>query len=99
MAPTAVRRGVAYTLSGILSNGARLANKLITVRRTDLAGTKTFSLRTNASGVYAYRDLPAVGGLVTWTVSWAGDAYRAPVTASRRVTVTRLATAVTLKAF
>jgi len=98
LAPTAVRRGVAYTLSGILSNGGRLANKLISVRRTDLAGTRTFSLRTNASGIYAYRDVPAVGGLVTWTVSWAGDSYRAPATASRRVTVTRLATALTAKA-
>jgi hypothetical protein len=69
----------------------------VTLKRTDLAGTKTLNVVTNASGAYSYRDVPAVGGPITWVASWVGDATRAPSTASRTVTIARTATALTMK--
>lgn len=99
VAPTTGTRGVAYTVSGILSGGgAPVVGATVALKRTDLVGTKTLSLKTNASGGYSYRDVPAVGGPVTWTASWVGDATNAAVTKSRVVTIARAATALSIKA-
>lgn len=97
--PTAASPAVAYTVSGVLSaGGTPLVDELITLRRTDLAGTRTFTVRTNASGVYAYRDVPSVGGVVTWRATWAGDATHVAANVSKSFTVTRLRTLLTIKA-
>jgi hypothetical protein len=99
LAPATASRGVAYTLSGVLSTGGAVKpSTIVIVKRVDLTGTRTFPLTTKADGSYAYRDVPAVGGPVTWTVSWAGDATHAPVTMVRTVTVARAATPLSIAA-
>lgn len=97
-APATATRGVAYRVTGVLtSNGAPLASTSVTFTRKDLAGTRSFSLVSNASGVVSYRDVPAVGGVVSWTLAYAGDDTHASASASKAVTVSRLATSVTIK--
>jgi hypothetical protein len=98
VAPSTVKRGTAYTVTGTLtSHGVVIPGALVTVKRVDLAGTRTSSARTSAVGVVSLRDVPAVGGPVTWTLSWAGDVTHAAVTAARAVTIARAATALTVK--
>lgn len=92
-APASGRRGVGYTVSAVLtSHLLRVPGAVVSVRRSDLAGTRTFSLRTSSSGVVIYRDTPSVGGPVTWTLSWAGDATRSAVTGKKIVTIARSST-------
>ncbi len=99
VAPVAARPAVAYYVSGVLTaGGAPLVDQLITLRRTDLSGTKSFSVRTDGSGAYSYRDTPLVGGVVTWRASWDGDATHLAAQVSRSLTVIRLRTAITIKA-
>jgi len=93
VAPATGKRGVTYTVSGVLSTrGTPVAGAKISLRRTDLAGTKALTLTTNAAGGYAYRDVPPVGGNVAWTASWAGDATNAATSASRTVVIARTRT-------
>ncbi len=99
-APTTVVRGVAYTVSGTLtSGGSPLGDQLVALRRTDLAGTSAvISVRTDANGAFSYRDAGVVGGVVTWRATWTGDATHASSDAIASLTLTRLRTAVTIKA-
>lgn len=97
-APTTATRGKAITVVGVLSSAAgRVAGVPVRLTRRDLAGTRAYNLVTNASGVVAHRDIPAVGGPVTWTLSYVGDATNGATTASKVVTVARLATAITVR--
>lgn len=97
VAPSTVKRAAAYVVSGVLSSGAVLANQTVVLRRTDLAGARSISVRTNASGVFSYRDVPAVGGVVSWRATWEGDATRQPASVSRNVTVLRLKSVITVR--
>jgi hypothetical protein len=99
VAPATGKRGLAYSVSGVLStNGTPVVGATVSLKRTDLAGTKTFNLTTGATGGYAHRDVPAVGGPVTWAATWVGDTTNAAVTTTRVVTIARVATALTIKA-
>lgn len=96
--PSSVARGLAYYVTGVLtSGGSPIAGELVSLRRTDLAGTRTISVLTNASGAYVLRDVPAVGGAVAWRASWAGDATHGTSSASRALTVTRLRATVSIR--
>jgi hypothetical protein len=97
-APTTGTRGVAYRVTGVIrSDGALMAGATVTWTRKDLAGTRSFNLVSNASGVVTYRDVPAVGGPVTWTLSYAGDATHAAVRAAKIVTIARSSTALSIR--
>lgn len=97
-APSTASRGVAYKVVGVLGSvDGRVAGVPVRLTRRDLAGTRAYNLVTNASGVVSYRDVPAVGGPVTWTLSYVGDATHGATSASKVVTVSRLATAITIK--
>jgi hypothetical protein len=96
-APTSVKRGTTYSLTGTLkSGGAVVANATITLSRKDLKGTTTSTVKTSASGTFSKKDTPAVGGTVTWTVGWPGSSTQAAVTAKRSVTVPRAATSLSI---
>jgi hypothetical protein len=97
LAPGGSARGVAFTLSGVLSNGGSpVAGAHLAIVRKDLAGTRALSAVTAVNGAYSLRDVPPVGGPVSFTVSWVGDATRAPVSAARTVTIARAGTAMTI---
>lgn len=97
-APAVGTRGVAYRVTGVLtSGGSPVAGAAVKYTRRDLAGTRTFTLVSNASGVVSYRDIPAVGGPVTWTLAFAGDDTHAAISTSKVVTVARAATAVSIR--
>jgi len=96
-APATSPRTVAYTFSGTLTtSGAPQVGQTVSLTRTDLAGTTTTDVVTDASGAYSLQDTPEVGGRVTWTASWAGDSTHAPEARSIAVLVLRLATTMTV---
>ena len=98
VAPSTGKRGVAYAVTATLrSHSVVVPGALVTVKRVDLAGTRTSSARASAAGVVSLRDVPAVGGPVTWTLSWVGDVTHAAVTSARTVTIARTSTALTVK--
>jgi hypothetical protein len=98
VAPSTSKRAVAYTVTATLTSDAvAVPGALVSVKRVDLAGTRLSSVRTNASGALSIRDVPAVGGPVTWTLSWPGDDTHAAVTSVKTVSIARAATALTLK--
>ena len=96
--PTSTGRGVAYAVTGVVTgHSGPLGDQLVTLRRTDLAGTRDVSVRTDVNGAYTYTDTPAVGGPVSWRASWAGNATHSASSASRSLTVSRLRTTLTAK--
>ncbi|MGE3811580.1 MAG: hypothetical protein AB7I24_08530 [Candidatus Nanopelagicales bacterium] len=96
-APATVARTSPYALTGTLtSGGSPVAGASLTVERTDLSGTTSSSVSTEADGTFSVADTPAVGGDVAWTVSWAGTVTQAPAQATRTVAVSRSATSLSL---
>lgn len=95
---TTVPRGRSYSVGGSLKGGTvGIPGVTITLRRTDLAGTRTLYVKTTSSGAFTYKDIPVVGGKVTWSASWPGTArYAKPAVPVRSVTVSRLATILTV---
>lgn len=95
---TTVTRGTAYVLKGLLKGSdAAIPGVTVTLKRTDLAGTRTVYVKTTSSGAFLYRDVPAVGGKVTWTATWPGNGrYAKPAAATKSLTVSRLATSLTI---
>ncbi|MFJ6389317.1 Ig-like domain repeat protein [Streptomyces sp. NPDC091972] len=99
-APSTATRAKSLTVTGKLSatvplpSGARL-----TVTRTDLEnpnGRALPGVTAKADGTYSFADTPSVGGKVTYTVKYAGDATHTAVTASDSVEVSRAATSLSL---
>ncbi|MGE3811579.1 MAG: hypothetical protein AB7I24_08525 [Candidatus Nanopelagicales bacterium] len=96
-APTTVKRGTAYSVKGTLtSGGLPVKYASVTLVRKDLAGSRTIKLTTTSAGTFAKSDTPAVGGTVSWTVSWAGTASQASAKSTRSVTVPRARTSLSV---
>jgi hypothetical protein len=96
-APASGVRSVRYSVSGTLTSaGLPVSAGQLVVTRKDLAGTRTLRLATGPTGIFSFSDVPAVGGPVTFTASWAGDATRAPVVSSRTVTIARTRTSLVI---
>lgn len=98
-APTSAPRAQPLTLTGHISGrGPAIAGgQSVTVRRTDLAGTKTLAGATTADdGTFQIVDTPPVGGTVTYTASWAGDDARRGSTSTAKVNVSRIAPTLTI---
>lgn len=92
--------GKTVTISGTLTLGvgALPANTKVTVVRS-LAGstsTATFTATTASNGTFKVTDTPKALGSYTYKASYAGDAGRAPAGASRKVTITKVPTSLTL---
>jgi hypothetical protein len=97
--PTTGARGVRYSVAGVLaSGGTPLVGASVALTRVDLAGTKHLVATTNASGGYSLSDLPAVGGPVTWTATYAGDVKHTTATATKVVTIARSTAALSVRA-
>jgi hypothetical protein len=96
-APTTVKRGTAYSFKGTLTSGGQpVKYASVTLVRKDLAGSRTIKVTTTSAGTFAKADTPAVGGTVSWTVSWAGTASQASAKATRSVTVPRAKTSLSV---
>jgi hypothetical protein len=99
LAPTTGTRGVAYRVSGVLSaDGVPVAAAKVALKRTDLAGARTLIVTTSVTGGFSYRDIPTVGGPVTWLASWGGDATSSSASASAMITIARASTSLSIKA-
>jgi hypothetical protein len=97
--PTAVvKRGATYSVHGTLtSGGVAVAGATVTLKRTNLAGTRTVYARTTAYGSYTVSEAAAVGGPVTWRASWPGTSrYATPTPVSHTVTVDRVPTSISI---
>lgn len=99
-APSTGIRGQSFDVTGTLtSKGAGVAGGQISIKRIDAAGTTTSTVTTNGAGTYTLSDVPAVGGNVHFTASWAGDASRTPSTSPLvTVVVERHTTDITIRA-
>jgi hypothetical protein len=98
-APTSARRAQPLTLTGHISGrGPAIAGgQSVTVRRIDLAGTKTLAGATTADdGTFQIVDTPPVGGTVTYIASWAGDNARRGSTSTVKVSVSRITPTLTI---
>ncbi|MHA5050264.1 beta-propeller fold lactonase family protein [Streptomyces sp. SD15] len=99
-APATATRAKSLTVTGKVANAdALLAGTVLTVKRTDLespSGKALASVKTKADGTFSFTDTPPAGGDVKYTVSYAGDATRAPASSSDTVAVSRTATTLSL---
>ncbi|AXE87308.1 Ig-like domain-containing protein [Streptomyces sp. Go-475] len=99
-APDTADRAKSLTLTGSLTSSATFpAGTTVAVTRTDAESPSGKALGTAAvaaDGSYTVTDTPPAGGKVTYTVTYAGDADHAGVTASASTTVAKTATALTL---
>ncbi|WP_053850736.1 hypothetical protein [Streptomyces sp. NRRL B-24085] len=99
-APSTATRAKSLTVTGKLSATVPLpAGGKLTVTRTDLEnpnGKALPGVTAKADGTYSFADTPSVGGKVTYTVKYAGDATHTAVTASDSVEVSRAATSLSL---
>jgi hypothetical protein len=98
--PTAVR-GKPFSAFIILSSSDPLpADLAMTVTRADSVSPQPIALaaptRDPDFGLWQFTDSPPVGGPVTYTVSWPGDALHLPATGTATVEVSRDATVLTL---
>ena len=99
-APATATLDKKLTVTGKLSGVGLPSGVSLQVTRTDLVtpGGKTLApVTVKADGTYSFTDAPPAGTAVTYTVSYAGDADHAAVSASDKVTVSRLASSVTVK--
>ncbi|MFF7211010.1 Ig-like domain repeat protein [Streptomyces sp. NPDC008238] len=101
-APATALPGAQVTVSGSLGSAEPFAaGTAVTVTRTDSRGGTGTPLGTAAiaeDGTFQLKDTPAVQGVNTYTVGYAGDATHAAAGASRTVNVTRAATTLTVNA-
>ncbi len=97
-APATSVRDAALKVTGSLVEGITpLAAATIAVSRKDLSGTFPLpGVVTAANGSFAVADAPHVGGAVTYTMTFAGDATHGPASRAVTVVVSRLATRLTL---
>lgn len=99
-APATAARAKPLTVKGVLRTGLALpAGTPLTVTRTDVQspnGKVLGAKPLGAGGKYSFTDTPPAGGPVKYTVTYAGDASHAAVTASDTVTVSRAAASLTL---
>ncbi len=96
-APASVERGRPYVLPGALTgDSAPVPYAVVSLTRKDMAGSRTFTVKTGSAGTFSYRDTPAVGGTVAWTASFAGTVARTAAKASRSVGVSRARTSVSV---
>ncbi|MCP3770846.1 YncE family protein [Streptomyces sp. MAR25Y5] len=99
-APAKAERARKLTVTGRLtSKKTPAAGTALKVTRTDLEtpdGKALPAVRTKADDGFSFTDTPAVGGKVTYKVSYAGDATRAPASGSDAVEVSRKATSLSL---
>lgn len=98
-APSSVARGTTFKVSGTLTSlGSPLPSKTLGVRVTTLAGTTTRQLVTGPAGTWSFERTATVGGTITISVTWAGDSTHAATTTTRKVSVPRAATSLTITA-
>jgi hypothetical protein len=96
--PASSTRTKPLTLTGSLQSGGALAGATLHVSKTDFDGThKLSSVTTSGTGSFAVHDAPKVGGTVTYTVSYAGNARHAPASKSVKVKVSRATPVLTVK--
>jgi hypothetical protein len=99
-APSTAPRAKALTVTGKLSATVPLPSGVsLRVTRTDLdnpTGKALPSVTTKSDGSFSFNDTPPDGGNVKYTVSYAGDAAHAPVSASDTVAVSRTTPTLTL---
>ncbi|WP_333777731.1 hypothetical protein [Streptomyces sp. IBSBF 3136] len=98
-APASAGRATALSFGGTLSEGPYGAGEKVTVSRTDAAHTTTpvkWAAPVGADGAITVEDNPTVGGAVTYTVAYPGDATHQAATASAVVQVSRATTALTV---
>jgi hypothetical protein len=100
-APAAADRAKPFRAFVLLSSSDPVpADVALTVRRTDSESPQGIALaaptRDPDFGLWQIADSPPVGGPVTYTVSWAGDALHLPASGSATVQVSRDATVLTL---
>ncbi|MFJ8108813.1 hypothetical protein [Streptomyces sp. NPDC096132] len=99
-APATATRAKSLTVTGKTANASALpAGTVLGVKRTDLespSGKALASVKTKADGTFSFTDTPPAGGDVKYTVSYAGDATRAPASGSDTVAVSRTATTLSL---
>jgi hypothetical protein len=87
-APAEAQIGQSYTVSGVLSSdGAGVGGATVSVKRTSSAGSQTQDVITDPQGNYSLNDSSAVGGSVTYTATFAGDATHDAATAFTTVKV------------
>ncbi|MEU6221638.1 hypothetical protein ABZ845_29680 [Streptomyces sp. NPDC047022] len=98
-APKTATRGSALTFGGTLSDAPYDSGETVTVTRTDAAHTTTpvkWTAPLAPDGTVTIKDTPTIGGTVTYTIGYAGDASHQAATASAIVQVSRAATALSL---
>ncbi|AGL20894.1 YncE family protein [Actinoplanes sp. N902-109] len=93
-APTTATRAATLTISGTITGATSVP---LTVTRKDAeSATALNRVTTTATGTFTITDKPPVGGTVGYTVSYAGDAFHKPSTATVSVAVSRVTPTVTL---
>ncbi|MDQ0600332.1 hypothetical protein QF037_004677 [Streptomyces canus] len=99
-APDTATRAKQLTVKGKVSSKVALpAGIKLTATRTDLENTSGKALpavAVKSDGTYSFTDTPTVGGKVTYTLKYAGDADHAAGTGSDSVAVSRAKTTLTL---
>ncbi|MFD5817247.1 Ig-like domain repeat protein [Streptomyces sp. NPDC127038] len=99
-APATGTRAKSLTVTGKTSGPDALpAGTALAVKRTDLespSGKALASVKTKADGTFSFADTPPAGGVVKYTVSYAGDASHTAASGSDTVTVSRTATTLSL---
>ncbi|MFJ2233360.1 Ig-like domain repeat protein [Streptomyces sp. NPDC087859] len=99
-APDTATRAKQLTVKGKVSSKVALpAGTKLTATRTDLENTSGKALpavSVKADGTYSFTDTPTVGGKVTYTLKYAGDAGHAAGSGSDSVAVSRAKTTLTL---
>lgn len=98
--PATADRAKSLTVSGKVTNSLGLpAGTIVAVTRTDLESPNGKALpaaTVKADGTFSLADTPPAGGTVTYKVSYAGDADRAPASGSGTVEVSRNSTTLTV---
>ncbi|MEW2559240.1 YncE family protein [Streptomyces griseorubiginosus] len=99
-APATATRAKSLTVTGKLSATVPLpAGARLSVTRTDLEspnGKALPGVTVKADGTYSFTNTPPAGSKVKYTVTYAGDAGHAAVSASDTVDVSRAATSLSL---
>ncbi|MEV1019923.1 Ig-like domain repeat protein [Streptomyces sp. NPDC050264] len=99
-APATATRAKSLTVKGRIGSAVAFTGPVkLAVTKTDLdnpAGKALKTVTTAADGTYSFTDTPAVGGKVTYKVSYAGDTDHAAVSTSDAVEVSRSNSTLTL---
>ncbi|MFJ4847644.1 MULTISPECIES: hypothetical protein [unclassified Streptomyces] len=99
--PAKSGRGTRLLITGQLSASPYPAGEIVHVTKSDQAhpsGTALPDVPLSADGTFGIADVPQVGGINTYTVTYPGDATHQASTASTSVQVSRAATALTVTA-